>query len=74
MFNTMLVPTDGSALGEKAVHAAAELAKSTHGKIIGLAVAASPIPIPPWTMRASFRIRQRMTTTCWHSHKLMWTE
>ena len=43
VFHTILVPTDGSVLAEKAVQAAAELAKSTHGKIIGLAVA-EPYP------------------------------
>lgn len=43
MFNTILVPTDGSNLAEKAVHAAVELAQKTHGRIIGLAVA-EPYP------------------------------
>jgi nucleotide-binding universal stress UspA family protein len=38
MFNTMLVPTDGSELAEKAIHAAVELAKCTRSKIIGLSV------------------------------------
>lgn len=38
MFNIILVPTDGSELADKAIYAAAELARNTHGKIIGLAV------------------------------------
>ena len=45
MFKTILVPTDGSALAEKAVHAAVEMAKDTRGRIIGLAVA-EPYPYP----------------------------
>jgi nucleotide-binding universal stress UspA family protein len=43
MFNTILVPTDGSELADNAIHAAVEIAKSMHGKIIGLAVA-EPFP------------------------------
>jgi nucleotide-binding universal stress UspA family protein len=46
MFKTILVPTDGSELADKAVHAAVEFAKSNHGKIIGLAVA-EPYPYSP---------------------------
>lgn len=41
MFKTILVPTDGSALSDIAVHAAIEFAKFSGGKIIGLSVAES---------------------------------
>lgn len=41
MFKTILVPTDGSELAEKAVLAAVDFAKACGGKIIGLAVAQS---------------------------------
>jgi nucleotide-binding universal stress UspA family protein len=43
MFKTILVPTDGSPLSDKAIHAAIELAKISSGKIIGLSVA-EPYP------------------------------
>lgn len=43
MFKTILVPTDGSALSDKAISAAVELAKTTGGTIIGLSVA-EPYP------------------------------
>lgn len=43
MFKTILVPTDGSELAEKAIGTAVELAKATGGKIIGLSVA-EPYP------------------------------
>lgn len=46
MFNTILVPTDGSALAGKAVQAAVEFAKSNNCKVIGLAVA-EPYPYSP---------------------------
>ena len=43
MFKTILVPTDGSALSDKAVGAAIDLAKTTGGRIIALCVA-EPYP------------------------------
>lgn len=46
MFNTILVPTDGSELATKAIKAAVEFAKMTHAKLIGLAVA-EPYPFSP---------------------------
>lgn len=46
MFKTILVPTDGSELADKAAQAAAEFAQDTHGKIIALAVA-EPYPYSP---------------------------
>jgi nucleotide-binding universal stress UspA family protein len=46
MFKTILVPTDGSELANKAITAAVEFAKLTRGKIIGLAVA-EPYPFSP---------------------------
>jgi len=46
MFKTILVPTDGSKLADKAAQAAAEFAQDTHGKIIALAVA-EPYPYSP---------------------------
>lgn len=47
MFNTILVPTDGSALSDKAISAAVELAKTQGGKIVGLSVA-EPYPYSLW--------------------------
>ncbi|GAA4012349.1 universal stress protein [Actimicrobium antarcticum] len=46
MFKTILVPTDGSALSDKAITAAIEFARLTGGKIIGLSVA-EPYPYSP---------------------------
>lgn len=39
MFKTILVPTDGSPLSDKAIEAAARFAKTSGGKLIGLSVA-----------------------------------
>ena len=44
MFRTILVPTDGSELAEKAVKAAIELARQIDGMIVAVAVA-EPAPI-----------------------------
>lgn len=46
MFKTIMVPTDGSELSQKAVKAAIEFAKENHAKVIGLAVA-EPYPYSP---------------------------
>lgn len=46
MFKTILVPTDGSDLSEKAVHGAVELARLTGGRIIAVSVA-EPYPFTP---------------------------
>ncbi len=43
MFKTILVPTDGSVLSDKAILAAVDFAKATGGKLIGLSVA-EPYP------------------------------
>jgi nucleotide-binding universal stress UspA family protein len=43
MFKTILVPTDGSPLSEKAIDAAIEVAKGLGSKIVGISVA-EPIP------------------------------
>ncbi len=43
MFNTILVPTDGSELADKAIRAAAEFARDNNSKIVGLAVG-EPFP------------------------------
>lgn len=48
MFKTILVPTDGSPLADKAMNAAIEFAQSNGGKIIGLSVA-DPYPYTPMT-------------------------
>jgi nucleotide-binding universal stress UspA family protein len=45
LFQTILVPTDGSPLSDKAIDAAIEFAKTIGGKIIGLSVA-EPYPFP----------------------------
>lgn len=39
MFQTILVPTDGSPLSEKAIDAAVEFARQTGAKLIGISVA-----------------------------------
>lgn len=46
MFKTILVPTDGSPLSDKAVNAAIEFAKAHGGKIIGISVS-EPYPFSP---------------------------
>ncbi|WP_334189486.1 universal stress protein [Noviherbaspirillum sp.] len=46
MFNTILVPTDGSALSGKAIRGAIELARLTGGRIVAVAVA-EPYPFAP---------------------------
>jgi nucleotide-binding universal stress UspA family protein len=46
MFKTILAPTDGSELSEKAVEAAVEFARETRAKIVGVSVA-RPYPFPP---------------------------
>lgn len=46
MFKTILVPTDGSPLSDKAVQAAVEFAKAHDGRIIGISVA-EPYPFSP---------------------------
>lgn len=46
MFKTILVPTDGSLLSDKAINAAVEFAKLAGSKIIGLSVA-EPYPFAP---------------------------
>jgi nucleotide-binding universal stress UspA family protein len=43
MFKTILVPTDGSPLSDKAVDAAIELAKRMGSKLVGISVA-EPVP------------------------------
>lgn len=48
MFKTILVPTDGSPLADKAIKAAIEFAQSNGGKIVGLSVA-EPYPYAPLT-------------------------
>lgn len=46
MFKTILVPTDGSPLSDKAVRAALEFARQVGGKIVALSVA-EPYPFTP---------------------------
>ncbi|HEV2609829.1 MAG TPA: universal stress protein [Noviherbaspirillum sp.] len=46
MFNVILVPTDGSALSEKAVRGAIGIARLTKGRIVAVAVA-EPYPFAP---------------------------
>ena len=46
MFKTILVPTDGSHLSEKAINTAIEFAKFSGGRIIALSVA-EPYPFSP---------------------------
>lgn len=46
MFKSILVPTDGSPLSDKAVNAAVEFAKAHGGKVIGISVA-EPYPFSP---------------------------
>jgi nucleotide-binding universal stress UspA family protein len=46
MFKTILVPTDGSELSEKAINAAVEFATGVDGRVIGISVA-PPYPFSP---------------------------
>lgn len=46
MFKTILVPTDGSELSEKAARGAIDLAKLTGGRVIAISVA-EPYPFTP---------------------------
>jgi len=46
MFKTILVPTDGSPLSDKAINAAIEFATANGSKIVGLSVA-EPYPFSP---------------------------
>ncbi|HYD61232.1 MAG TPA: universal stress protein [Noviherbaspirillum sp.] len=46
MFKTILVPTDGSPLSDRAINAAVEFAKETGGSLVGLSVA-EPYPFSP---------------------------
>lgn len=46
MFKTILVPTDGSALSDKAVRTAVEFAQLTGARLVGLSVA-EPFPYSP---------------------------
>jgi nucleotide-binding universal stress UspA family protein len=43
MFNTILVPTDGSPMSDNAIRSAVEFASINHGKIVAISVA-EPIP------------------------------
>ena len=53
MFHTILVPTDGSEHAQKAVLAAVDFAKASHGKVIGLSVA-EPYPFSPLAETGGF--------------------
>jgi nucleotide-binding universal stress UspA family protein len=46
MFKTILVPTDGSDLSDKAINAAIEFGKSSGSKVVGISVA-EPYPFSP---------------------------
>ncbi|MGZ3236272.1 MAG: universal stress protein [Burkholderiaceae bacterium] len=52
MFKTILVPTDGSPLSDKAINAAIEFAQLVSGKIVALSVA-EPYPFSPLHESAS---------------------
>lgn len=52
MFKTILVPTDGSPLSDKAINTAIEFAQCSGSKIIGLSVA-EPYPFTPLYQNAS---------------------
>ncbi len=51
MFKTILVPTDGSPLAEKAVDAAIEFARESGGRIVVISVA-EPYPFAPLSEKA----------------------
>ncbi|HJW56097.1 MAG TPA: universal stress protein [Burkholderiaceae bacterium] len=64
MFTTILVPTDGSPLSDKAVNVALEFAKGAGAKIVGISVAESypisPLSETPYTSDAEhFDIKMR---------------
>ena len=46
MFNTILIPTDGSELSARAIHAAIAFAKANRSKVVGIAVS-QPMPFYP---------------------------
>ena len=46
MFNTILLPTDGSELSDKAMHAAIDFAQINHSRIVALSVR-EPYPFSP---------------------------
>jgi nucleotide-binding universal stress UspA family protein len=46
MFKTILVPTDGSPLSDRAIHAAVQFAKETGASLVALSVA-EPYPFTP---------------------------
>jgi nucleotide-binding universal stress UspA family protein len=52
MFKTILVPTDGSPLSDKAINAAIEFSQLVNGKIVALSVA-EPYPFSPLHESAS---------------------
>jgi nucleotide-binding universal stress UspA family protein len=51
MFKTILVPTDGSPLSDKAITAAVDFAKVVGGSLVGLSVV-EPYPFSPFSDRA----------------------
>lgn len=51
MFKTILVPTDGSPLSDKAIDAAVDFAKHVGGSVVGISVA-EPYPFSPFPERA----------------------
>jgi nucleotide-binding universal stress UspA family protein len=53
MFNTILVPTDGSPLSGNAIRSAVEFASINHGKIVAISVA-EPLPYTAFQEGASF--------------------
>lgn len=74
MFKTILVPTDGSELAEKAAIAAIELASETHGKVIAVAVASpynySPLLDEPAAASALEHEEKAMSAAQLHADRL----
>lgn len=70
MFKTILVPTDGSVLSDKAILAAVDFAKATGGKLIGLSVA-EPYPymaLSEGTFTPDLSLYEQKTKQFAHEH------
>ena len=66
MFNTILVPTDGSELSEKAIHAAVDFAKSNGSTLVAISVT-EPFPYSP-LMEGGAVIDARAQETSMRAH------
>ncbi|CAN5907951.1 universal stress protein [soil metagenome] len=74
MFKTILVPTDGSPLSDKAINAAIEFAKLSGSKIIGLSVAEpylyTPLSEGPMAVDADSYREKMLSMAQLHAQKI----